>query len=427
MPSNNVAIAPCFPGGTNDVSEQDAVWLKAKADDFFRSGDFRSALNAYDAALDCDTAFRNFKSTSAAAVSSSSSVLEYSALQDSTIKCLSNRSACNLKLGLLDACYEDCTAGLLLAQLVGGSSGPVDINLSSEAGTKVTLPVESDTRTSQGDYHAVKLLARRGACLCQMGKFVDALSDYHSAVAKLQKLPGSKIAAMKGISMESLHSDITRLKLLHDSDRLKKEADALFAERELSAAAKKYDQALALVPIFVSAISNRSAVKLALDDLTGCIEDCSAAIALLEYGSPMSTASVQKGGKAVTQLSNPNMMMMLTSILPPLGSERRISWIVRTRSRRAMAFSQLTGKKTTTINSSNNASPACDNRSDSGVNALLHLDMAKLTPLQCMDLAIADLEAACSLDINNEHLKNDLNNWITIRDGLMEQQTTVTN
>jgi len=56
-----------------DVSEEDPVWLKAKGDDFFRSGDCRSAVNAYSAAIDAD---------------------------EQMTACYSNRSACFLKLNM---------------------------------------------------------------------------------------------------------------------------------------------------------------------------------------------------------------------------------------------------------------------------------------------------------------------------------------
>jgi hypothetical protein len=41
-----------YTGIGGDASEEDPVWLKAKGDDFYRGGDFRSALNAYSAAID---------------------------------------------------------------------------------------------------------------------------------------------------------------------------------------------------------------------------------------------------------------------------------------------------------------------------------------------------------------------------------------
>lgn len=40
--------------GGGDVSEEDPSWLKGKGDDFVRYGDFRSAINAYSAAIEAD-------------------------------------------------------------------------------------------------------------------------------------------------------------------------------------------------------------------------------------------------------------------------------------------------------------------------------------------------------------------------------------
>ena len=55
-----------------DISETDPVWLKGKGDDFFRSGDYRSAINAYSSAFEADKTM---------------------------LSALSNRAACYLKIG----------------------------------------------------------------------------------------------------------------------------------------------------------------------------------------------------------------------------------------------------------------------------------------------------------------------------------------
>eukprot|EP00957_Ditylum_brightwellii_P167817 12774686-Ditylum_brightwellii.AAC.1 len=37
-----------------DISESDAVWLKGKGDEFYKKGDFWSAINAYSSSLESD-------------------------------------------------------------------------------------------------------------------------------------------------------------------------------------------------------------------------------------------------------------------------------------------------------------------------------------------------------------------------------------
>ncbi|KAJ0412790.1 hypothetical protein ATCC90586_002420 [Pythium insidiosum] len=68
-----------------DISESDPMWLKAKADDFYRSRDYRSAVNAYSEAI-------GFASEG----------------QDEVrVTCLSNRAACFLQLAEFEKCMND--------------------------------------------------------------------------------------------------------------------------------------------------------------------------------------------------------------------------------------------------------------------------------------------------------------------------------
>ena len=73
------------------------------------------------------------------------------------------------------------------------------------------------------------------------------------------QLDGSQIAAMGAgdLTPEVLAADISRLKLLGAAERLKGEADALFADARTNDAIAKYGEALALVPVYVSCLSNR--------------------------------------------------------------------------------------------------------------------------------------------------------------------------
>ena len=62
-----------------DISESDPTWLKGKGDDFYRSGDFRSAINAYSSAFETDSTM---------------------------VAALSNRAACYLQIGEAARCIR---------------------------------------------------------------------------------------------------------------------------------------------------------------------------------------------------------------------------------------------------------------------------------------------------------------------------------
>ena len=262
-----------------DVSEDDPVWLKAKADDFFRSGDIRSALNAYSSAIDID---------------------------ENMIVCYANRSACYLKLNLIDACKMDC-----------------DIAIKKLEET----PIESLSST------LIKLYLRRGVAHCQLGKFQESLSDYCQARVKFEQLPGAALKAMSSVDIDltSINADINRLQVLCNTEIAKREADILFSEKNLEAALAKYAMILQIFPYHVSALSNRSACRLALGDIAGCIDDCSAAITFLDYNPAQDKDLSSKG----------SYHSMLSSLLPPKNSEKRTQWLLKTLLRRAVAHTQL--------------------------------------------------------------------------------------
>lgn len=155
-------------------------------------------------------------------------------------------------------------------------------------------------------------------------------------------------------------------------DVLKKEGDTLFADQDLTAAAVKYSEVLAAVPVHVSCLANRSAVKMAQKNFRGCIEDCTAALDLMEADSSAGVGS--SSGSS-----------MLETILPPAGGEKRTSWQVKTLLRRGMAYSQL---------------------------ALVN----PTETLICLDAAVRDYSQAVSLDPKNENLKSDLNKLMTFRE-----------
>jgi hypothetical protein len=168
-----------------------------------------------------------------------------------------------------------------------------------------------------------KSLLRRGTTSCQMGAFASALNDYtrtnnllfgyggrrdstsHSDTSKDEDVEFS----LPTVTKASLAADLDRIAKLNSADLLKKEGDKLFAEGSLSESWLKYREALQLVPVHVSCLSNRSACSLARKDIQGCIDDCSCALALLNDSD---TPSSQED----------NQTNMLNSILLPLGQRK---------------------------------------------------------------------------------------------------------
>ena len=126
-----------------------AVWLKGKGDDFYRSGDFSSAVNAYSAAIELDSA---------------------------AVGCLSNRAACYLHLHKLEECVADCGAALALTPPPQPS--PQTAAAAADEGGKGRAQDAARALQSR-----VRLLARRGTALSQLGRFSDAMADFQAAGA----------------------------------------------------------------------------------------------------------------------------------------------------------------------------------------------------------------------------------------------------
>lgn len=287
----------CIFSGGQDVSEEDPVWLKAKGDDFFRSGDIRSAINAYSAAIDAD---------------------------DSFIQCYSNRAVCYLQIQLFSQCKLDCDKAILLIQ----EKLPPNLDkVNTSSADKMT---EKDVESFRLMATLVKLLLRRGNALCSVGLFQESYTDYSQALVKYQQLPANIIgSSLTNITIQSIQSDIDRLKLLCSIEAMKKEADTLIGDKQLHAALEKYDKVLEILPIHVSALSNRAGCKIALGDIEGAIVDCTTAIDLLKMNEEQRFAR------------SDGMKNMLSAILPSPSSDKRKQWLLKTTLRKAVALVQL--------------------------------------------------------------------------------------
>ena len=312
-----------------DVTEEDPAWLKAKGDDFYRSGDCRSAINAYSAAIDI-----NEKMTAS----------------------YSNRSACYLKLGMDHDCTEDCTVGIRLLEEERGEIEPVD----------------GDAMKSN-NLMTVKLMLRRGISQCRLGNMASALQDYS---AGLDILKQNTDIVLPGMSTQQVSEDVEQLEKIVYADEKKKEADILFGQRDLNSAVAVYTEVLEVIPEHIGCLANRSACKIALGDMEGCVQDCNAAINYLQseshkLGDPNGTISTMTDSS----------LSMLYAVVPAPGSEKRKNWLMKTVVRRGAVSAQLGN----------------------------------------LDDAVRDYGLALSLDPTNAELQTDLQNLVNTRSKRAQQ------
>lgn len=268
-------------GNGVDVTEEDPAWLKAKGDDFYRVGDFLSAMNAYSAALDID---------------------------ESMVSCYSNRSACYLKLSSPHDCKSDCTQAIEILE----NDAKFENDLIDSTQTKVLL----------------KLLMRRGVANCQMGLYKEAINDYQDCLRLLQNSSNNL-----DMSAENLENDIEKLIQLEKADCLKKNADTKFSQSDISEALKLYSDALLESPLHVGCLSNRAACKIAIRDFGGCVNDCSLALEIFDSDDSLQSSTPLSSGSSEN-------LSMLTAILPAKGSDKRKSWYLKTLVRRGAAHFQ---------------------------------------------------------------------------------------
>jgi tetratricopeptide (TPR) repeat protein len=220
-----------------------------------------------------------------------------------------------------------------------------------------------------------------------LGLFPDAVADYERARNVIVEnnetdfeafgdgSPARSVAfkrlpvTLPGVTADTIADDAEKLRNLAAADVLKKDGDAYFADGRLEEAAGKYTAALDLAPMHVGCLSNRSACKLALRDVQGCVEDCTRALSFLAID--VSAAADKAGIATATDTS------MLRSILPPPGSDKRKSWVLKTTLRRGAAHAQLSR----------------------------------------LDEAVEDFRLAAALDPNNEAIKSDLTKMMNFRQG----------
>ena len=149
---------------------------------------------------------------------------------------------------------------------------------------------------------------RRGTAHCQLSAYGAGHTDYSAA------------HALSGGTDPALAADVVRVATLVRCDALKREGDVHFGARETGAALAKYGEALAADTGFVSCFSNRAVCHLTMGSCQACVDDCSAALELLQQDAAKGT---------------------LPCAMPASGTTKRRQWVLKTLVRRATANAQL--------------------------------------------------------------------------------------
>mmetsp|Transcript_53645 Transcript_53645/g.160605 ORF Transcript_53645/g.160605 Transcript_53645/m.160605 type:complete len:493 (-) Transcript_53645:393-1871(-) len=202
-----------------DISQADPVWLKKKGDDFYMSGDFRSAINAYSTAFEAD---------------------------NSAIQALSNRAACYLQIGESTQCLSDCERALQYL-----SANPSQ------------FPDQSKFES--------KLHVRIGTSKCNLGDYPGALQAFERA------------KALVPTDSNNLLHEIESIKRVREACCLKKQADTKFNDGDIFQALSLYGKSVTTDPSYPDALINRSACYLAAGNVQQCVEDCTSAMHILSH------------------------------------------------------------------------------------------------------------------------------------------------
>ena len=214
------------PDKARAPTHDQSMWLKLRGDHFYRTRDYRAAINAYTSCLELDT--RNAQA-------------------------LSNRAVCSLRLRLWSDVITDTTAAFDLLKR-----------------TKREGKDEEEWEMELGK--RVRCLLRRGIAHTRLGMLEQAVSDL---VAAHNILPDTEY--LKD-DLEELRSAIAQ----HPYTKRKEEADKAFKQGDVDAALLAYDAAVEADPGCFQALSNRAACHLRKEDYQKCIADCSGALHSLD-------------------------------------------------------------------------------------------------------------------------------------------------
>ena len=284
----------------------------------------------------------------------------------------SNRAACHLKLGQWGECIEDCNKVML--------SFPAEclqeISASGRAAAMETLRARLLKEAAKGEVvygggnlpeAAVALLEtqrklvlkahmRKGNALVGQSRYGEAAASFLKAtrllgpeqayagtesdnvcVSKAQTFANNRLFSLHLLVLEhtqlqlrsvrtQLAADMTRALSQQESLEKKENADLAFRSGKLDEALGKYNLCLERDGNFVSALSNRAAVHLALGHNEAAIADCTRALELLNNA----------GGAAGAE-SSP------TGPCPLKQSAKWRAWVAKTTIRRGTALHRLGG------------------------------------------------------------------------------------
>ncbi|GAB9465922.1 hypothetical protein Gpo141_00003308 [Globisporangium polare] len=272
--------------GAYDISESDPMWLKAKGDDFYRSRDYQSALNAYSEAI--------------------SLAPEQSDLK---ITCLSNRAATHLQLADFEACIADCSQALsYIPDTRASNDNPSQDGDSTGGGSSMLVHYRL----------RLKLFVRRGTAYCRVAKFTEAKADYGVALSMDNQNP-------------TLQDDFLQLVAVEKAQELKDLGDACFrGSKQLEKAVTHYTDSLRLNPLSIACLSNRAACFLVRNEFAKCVQDCTRALELLQRRDMGENEG--EGGQHG---------LAFFSVGPAPGSLKRRAWVLKTLVRRGTAYSAM--------------------------------------------------------------------------------------
>uniref|UniRef100_A0A7S4UDA5 Uncharacterized protein n=4 Tax=Guillardia theta TaxID=55529 RepID=A0A7S4UDA5_GUITH len=204
-----------------------------RGDHFYRTRDYRAALNAYTSCLQLDT--RNAQA-------------------------YSNRSLCSLRL-------------FLFADVIADASKALDLF------KKVKKEGKDPEDWAQELEKRARCLLRRGTAYTRLGMFDLALQDLDAA-SKL--LPDNELIKD---DLEGLREAIAQ----HPYVKAKEEGDRAFKQGNTDEAIRAYDAAIDADGGCFQALSNRAACWLAKEEYVRCIEDSTEALMLLDPSGHFNT------------------------------------------------------------------------------------------------------------------------------------------
>ena len=237
--------------------EKDGIWLRSKAEDFARVGDWDSACNAFSAAIGAS-------------------------LPDAAL--LLNRAACHLRKYRASMCVDDCTLAL---DLLVVPNPDTDTNISTEWLSRiVALGASRGAKIEKSVALTLKALSRRFSGLALQGKFNASLTDLTACCL----LAGEETET--GAYFNTCREKNT---LLATIETLKTKADAQCKQGgeteggNADSALALYAEALTLEPSYAVCYLNRAALFLSKDLYSECISDCDRVLSLLDAAHPSSS------------------------------------------------------------------------------------------------------------------------------------------